>query len=423
MAKQKRLYLKDEHGKIYFGWYIVLLGFIITTFSYTALITTTGVFLVPVTSELGFGFGDFSMYIMIMSFASMAYLFLFTRFMTEQHLKKLMIISGSASALGMIGFAFSTQLWQFYLLAVLLGFGFSCMGVTPTAVLVSNWFGTKAKGFALGCALLGPSIGGMFLVYVLNLIVQHFGWHVGYLATAGGILFFSIPCTLLFFCWSPEKKGIRRMGEDLNNLAEVNKGGIPFREARRNPKLWLVMISGSLVTFSSSSILQHTQTYFTLCGYSTDFGAMIVSLCTGLLALGCICAGWVTDRAGLHLTAPLCAILFALCFFSQAMVPMHFIFIIMMVILYGFGTASVNEITPLLPHFMFGEKYLPQFVSCANIFLCLGGSFGATVVGKIYDATGSYQTAWWLMGGVLLLAAVIRFYCTLSKNKFSEVKE
>lgn len=213
------------------------------------------------------------------------------------------------------------------------------------------------------------------------------------------------------------------MGEDETNIEEVHKSGITLREAIKMPRLWLMLISCSLIVFASSSILQHTQTYFVQIGYSVNFGATVVSLCTGMLAIGCIASGAFVDRKGIHIAAVACAVFFALTFICQALAPINVVFVILMVLFYGAGTPSVNEISPLIANHMFGEKYLAQFYSYIQIFISLGGSFGATVVGKIYDATGSYTGAWYFMAGVLLLAAVIRFYCTTEKNRYKEKAE
>ena len=63
--KDKESKLFDSNGKIYFGWWATLAGFILVVFGYSCIVSITGVFFLPVTEALGFSIGQFSLYITI----------------------------------------------------------------------------------------------------------------------------------------------------------------------------------------------------------------------------------------------------------------------------------------------------------------------------------------------------------------------
>ena len=63
----KNFSLKDETGKIYYGWYIVLTAAIICGLVYSGIVSVTGVFLLPVTASLKLPIGGYSFYMTIMS--------------------------------------------------------------------------------------------------------------------------------------------------------------------------------------------------------------------------------------------------------------------------------------------------------------------------------------------------------------------
>ena len=71
-----KMRLRDENGKIYFGWYIIIMASLIGTLIYNGIISTSGYFMVPVTTELQIPVGAFSLYISILSVANIITLYI-----------------------------------------------------------------------------------------------------------------------------------------------------------------------------------------------------------------------------------------------------------------------------------------------------------------------------------------------------------
>ena len=92
MKKDNDISLRGENGKIYYGWVIVLMCLLNTTFVYATSISCTGSFMLPVTQELGFGMGSFGLYITIMSFASLLSLLFLKNKITRKNLKKIILV-------------------------------------------------------------------------------------------------------------------------------------------------------------------------------------------------------------------------------------------------------------------------------------------------------------------------------------------
>ena len=63
----KSVSLRDERGKVYHGWKILIVGIIIVIFGYSCIITMSSLYVLPVTQDLGISVGDFSLYITIFS--------------------------------------------------------------------------------------------------------------------------------------------------------------------------------------------------------------------------------------------------------------------------------------------------------------------------------------------------------------------
>lgn len=74
-----KLRLRDERGRVYYGWYVLIMCALVGTFIYNGIISVSGVFILPVTTELGIPMGAFSFYISILSVANIVTLFFISK--------------------------------------------------------------------------------------------------------------------------------------------------------------------------------------------------------------------------------------------------------------------------------------------------------------------------------------------------------
>ncbi len=120
----KEIQLK-QNGRFFFGWYIVLLGFLLMTFAYVGFVSLTSVFVLPVTEDLGFERGPFMTYLMILSIACVISSPFIGRLMGTKNLKIFLTIACVLGFVGYFGFSRANDLTTFYLFSVILGIGFA----------------------------------------------------------------------------------------------------------------------------------------------------------------------------------------------------------------------------------------------------------------------------------------------------------
>ena len=172
----KSFSFKDENGRFYYGWWIVIAAAIVTGLVYSAIVTVTGVFMLPVTEDLGLSVAAYSLYVTVMSVTGIVTLAIISKFLNEKHIKKIMIIAGIIGVISFIGFAAAKNVWMFYIFAVPQGFCFAAMTMTPCQLLVSNWFGEKAKGRAISLFLTGMTLVYLLEFNILSKVVVSMGW-------------------------------------------------------------------------------------------------------------------------------------------------------------------------------------------------------------------------------------------------------
>lgn len=208
----KSFSFKDENGRFYYGWWIVIAAAIITGLVYSAVVSVTGVFMLPVTEDLGLSVAAYSLYLTVMSVTGIITLAVISKFLNEKHIKKIMIIAGIIGVISFIGFAAAKSVWMFYVFAVPQGFCFAAMTMTPCQLLVSNWFGEKAKGRAISLFLTGMTLVYLLEFNILSTVVSSMGWRAGYIMLAICVAIAVVAAAVLV-SWSPENKGIKRIGD------------------------------------------------------------------------------------------------------------------------------------------------------------------------------------------------------------------
>ncbi len=418
-----KMKLRDENGKVYFGWYILIMSALIGTLIYNGIISTSGVFLLPVTTELGIPVGAFSFYISILSVANIITLYFISRKLNKNNMKKIMLITGILGILSFVGFSFCKAIWQFYILSVPMGICFGACTMTPCTILVSNWFGPKVRGKAMSFYIAGVSLIGMGIINVLNYVIMHYGWRGGYLFCAVGILI-CLPLMAKLVVWSPAEKGIARMGdgEEIPQAGEASQLSLPgytAKEGLRKPAVWVLLISCILLVLASSSELQHGIPTLIMAGISPAFATFLSSLISVAMIGTNLIIGWATDKFGIRLGATATCACFALAVLGYALVGGIPGLMYPALILYAFGVPAVNTISPLIMAHICGEKELYKFISYMNMAIAVGGIFGAALVGMLFDMTGGYKIPWLAMAAVLTVATIMRAAAASKRNKYT----
>lgn len=418
----KNSIIKDENGKFYYGWVIVIATGLVIGFVYNGVASFSGLFTLPVTEDLGFSIGGFSLWYTIMAFVSMICLLLFSKYFDEKNIKKVMIIGGVLTTISFIGFAVSNELWMFYAFAVLQGVGFATMCMTPCQVLISNWFGEKLRGRAMTIFIAFMSIMYSILANVINYILLNYGWRMAYTLLAV-CTFVSLLIIMKFVVWSPEQKGIKRLGGLDAAEGEADKllhTGVDFKEAIKKPMTWLAFISCGLAVLGSSSVLVHGIPTMQMCGMSPTIAVQILSILTIIMTFMGPVIGYINDKLGVPVVTIGTAVSFTIGMFGLSLMYENLILgTVLFFVGYLLGIGCINIVSPLLMGYMFGEKDLAKFLGYINIFISLGAAFASAMTGGLYEVFGGYQIPWLIITGIMVVVTVIRTVCSSKSRHYT----
>lgn len=400
-----------QNGRFYYGWILAALSFILMILVYVGAVSITSIFVVPVTEALGVDRGEFLLYQTILCLASVLVTAYFGKKMDTKWIKPIMAISSILAAISYIIFAVSSSIIWFYVFSVFIGAAFANSSNLPISVIMNNWFGGKIKATVMGFTFIGSGIGGLTMLPVINFFIMKYGYQAGYIALAIGYTIAAL-LILLLVVRTPEEKGFVRMGEDSEEKQSSTvgeKSGISYKEARKLPSFWLMVISCFFCVIGSSAILFSSAPYYMEVGFTADKAALIASVNLGMLAIGKPTVGFMCDKLGGKAGTLISTTLFAICFLFLAIMHSNpTLFIVLFVITYGIGGGTLTVSLPNMVNAMFGEKEYGRIVSANVMAANFGGAIGGTIAGYIFDITGSYVTFWWIAFAVVTTAAIFR---------------
>jgi MFS family permease len=148
----------------------------------TAVIFVTNVFMVPVTTELGWTRGEFSVGLLASAVASPIMTPLFGWLMDRYGIHRIALPAATLYGFALASFTLLRPdiHWAIFIMFFCAsGFGAS-VGPLPYSKAITAWF-DKERGRALGIATCGVGLGTFVMPAIAQFCVSTFGWRVGYI--------------------------------------------------------------------------------------------------------------------------------------------------------------------------------------------------------------------------------------------------
>lgn len=301
----------------------------------------------------------------------------------------------------------SSSVTLFYLgYGVIGGIGLGLGYISPVSTLV-KWFPDR-RGLATGMAVMGFGAGSLIAAPVITQLIKGVGLHNMFFIMAA--VYFILMISGASYIVKPVEGYMpnltatkaKKAKKITPSLQQLNA-----QEAIRTPRFWLlwmmmfINISTGIMLISAASPLAQTKTGMTATAAATMVGIMGLFNGGGRL-------GWsaFSDRLGrsnvfLMFFGVEAMIMLLLPNVTNALLLQVLIFIT--VSMYGGGFA-------LLPAFisdLFGTRQLGAIHGLLLTAWSAAGVFGPLLVAYINDATGSYNTAFYIFAGLVSIAFVI----------------
>jgi predicted MFS family arabinose efflux permease len=282
----------------------------------------------------------------------------------------------------------------FFVLGVV-GNGTTQMGYSRA---VSSWF-TNRRGTALALVVAGVGAGSIVLPAVSEWLIDLYGWRRAYVILGAITLLLGVPLTALF------------VRERVNMEAQqpVTRTGASVPTGLRSRAFWLLVATLFLSSIAVNGAITHLSAILTDRGISPGDAASILSVLGGMSLLGRLVTGHMLDRlfgpwisfALLVGVAGGILLLSSVTFYSGAIIAAALI---------GFGLGGEADITPYLLTRYFGLRAFSTLYGFTWTAYAIAGAAGPVMMGRVFDATGSYATLLLVLAVQTLIAAVLALF-------------
>lgn len=398
---------KTETSDFFYGHIIVFANFLIMMVMWGTYYTF-GIFLTPITAELGWARAATSLAFSISTLLR-GPLSLIAGILTDKVGPRLVVTTcGLFLGVGYIYMARINTIWQLQIVyGVLIGIGMGA-SYTPFLSTTARWF-AKRRGLVSGIVVSGGGLGILLAPLLADWLISSYGWRTAYLVI-GALALFIILTAAQFLKRDPSQIGKLPFGLDQpkTESAHVEAQDITLREAIRMKPLWILCAAVLLIGLCLKVILVHLAPHVINIGYAEATAASIVSTIGGVSIIGRIGIGLAADKIGNKWAMTTSFFLFsvAFVFLSWAKeLQMLYLFASLFGLAMGGFYAAFSPIVAQL----FGIGSHGAVFGMGNFWHEIGGAMGPVLGGMLFDIYGDYGTAFIICSGLSIIATVLMF--------------
>jgi MFS family permease len=406
-------------SKLFYGWYIVAVGFFSQMVFAFHLSSTLSVFLKPLTEDLGVSRGFFSLLrsgeIIIGAMMSP-----FIGSWVDRYGTRWLMPGGALLAgMGFILLSQVTAFWQFLLIRwLLVTTGGAFISSMVVSVTIARWF-VRKRGRAIAVATLGQGISKVGIPLVATTLFIWFGWRHTWSVFGTATMILVIFPAIVFVRRSPEEEGLRPDGirtdpsevdQSERKTLSQSKADADMvwtrREIMQTRAFWLLCVTFGMANVGIAGLNLHVFAHITDIGYPSFIAATVMSIIAFTQLGSTLVWGFLSERWEIRKTTMLMfmiqAVGLGLAISTRALSPIYIGFFF-----YGVGLGGSLVLQEVIWATYYGRLSLGTVRGLAMLITLAFGAAGAPFFGFLFDATGSYLISFVLFALALLGSALL----------------
>ncbi len=288
-------------------------------------------------------------------------------------------------------------------LAVIAPIGMSCSWVPVNATAV-RWF-VRRRGTASAIVTAGGSVGNIVGPPVAASLISSYGWRTALTTMAAvGLALLLVAATML--ATSPEAVGLYPDGDDRPPEAEASEISLTPKQASRSLTFWIMWGLYSVTFLVVFVPFVHGSAFAVGLGVSKLSAATVISSIGVGGLTGRLLVGWVSDRIDRRRAVTL-ALGFQVGSFIGFASAEGLGMLYPAAVAFGFGYGGAVAVFPALVADYFGRAHAGAIVG--RMFATAGSmaAIGPFVAALIFEASGSYRTAFAIAAGLNGISLVL----------------
>ena len=379
------------------GWRTPLLVFLAACallFASFGVRATFGLYLQPVSSDLGWGREIFALSIAIQNIV-VGLAQPFTSAIADRWGTGRTVICGAlcyAAGLALMANA-STPLHAYLGLGVLIGLGLSGTSFAIAFGAVGRVVSNEKRALALGMAGSIGSIGQFAMVPMGQAFISAYGWSTVLLMLSVLILI-AIPLAGVLKGKPADVGAAQSLGDAL-------------REARDHRGYRLLICGFFVCGFHVAYVGTHLPAYVVDKGLPANIGAWALGLVGLFNIVGSALAGVLGGKLSKRYLLSSLYVSRALLFTAFLVVPITETTVLLFGAIMGLLWLSTVPLTSAMVAQIFGPRYMSTLFGIVFLGHQIGAFLGAWLGGYVFDLTGSYNIVWWIAVALGLISAAL----------------
>jgi predicted MFS family arabinose efflux permease len=405
-------FASTESFPSYSGWKVVLAAFAGVMVSFAAMVPFTfSLFLTPLQDAFGWKREAISRAFAITALTVAACSPTIGSLLDRLPPRRIILPSIVIFACGMASLSLLrghiSQFYGTYLLLGIVGNGTAQLAYSRA---VLTWF-ERRRGLALAIVLAGSGTGSIVLPLIAQYVITTHGWRASY-ATLGVCALVGFPLTALLVRNKPLAQNSPVRTQQTRRVAA----------ALRSRNFWLIAIPVMLSALSLNAAIAHLAALLT--GRSISPASAIALSMLGISGIiGRLITGHLLDR----LFAPFVSLVVLLVaalgivVIAYATTPAAGI---LGAFLIGFGSGSEADVVPYLIAKYLGRARFSTLYGLSWTAYAIGGAIGPVLMGRSFDAAGTYLPKAVLVFAVpLLVAALLQLLFPAYSHSANEINQ
>jgi MFS family permease len=366
---------------------------------------TASLYLVPVTEQLNFSRGDFSLMFTLITISNATVQLIYGWIARKIGLRKMVIAGVILAPIGYLLFARAATLPGFYLGGVIFGASLALAALTSVSVLVNNWF-DREQGMVLGVIVAGSGVGGSAAALLIGQTIVSSGFRPAYLLTAALLSTAILPVVLLIRSSPTAVNASASAPASPNPAADPPPPPMTAGEFFRDPILMPGLLVSFLLGFTVHPVWANTPAYLVDKGYSQLFAATVFSGVMLVIGGAKIGLGWIHDRLGIRA----CSLLgFGSLVAAAWLIPLASSEGLIWVYAFfdGISLASLSILAPLFARNLLGSQNYGAYLGFYLAVMNVGAGLGMPLMNYVFDHFRTYDGVTIVYGAVGLIALLL----------------
>jgi MFS family permease len=334
--------------------------------------------------------------------------------------RRLVLLGGILLALGLLGSAYASALWQVIVLyGLVMTIGANCLGLVVFVPLLSQWF-VRRRGMAISIVQSANGFGRAASAPLAQLLISAIGWRRAYLTQAALMAALVLPLAGFFRGTDPGPVDPETAPRFHAERSAVGPNPAPphdwtVNDAMRTPHFWLLFAVYLCTGLGSFLVSLHQLAFAVDVGFDKLYAATVLGMGSFLAIGGTIFTGTLSDYIGRERSAILAygvSIVGVVCalFISG---PHQSWLLWSHACFFGLTWGARGPAITAKTADLFPGPNLGAILGVITIGTGIGSAVGAWAAGWIFDVSGSYRVAFLLsivsyLGGCLAFWALRR---------------